>query len=464
MALSRAGGGIRAGAADQRRLVAVSAGPRSACGRRHRPPAPISSPLVKASQWRGRRKPASPPIEVRTPSISLARPFQGVTWSPAHHGEAPWLFLADVWLEAITCAQARSSRSAAACCFGGRRRGVPPHRPGRDVARALAERRTGDSRAVWQTFWFFAATLAWSLSAWYWARVMLRLRLPGVPAPSIRRCRACAPGRRACSASPPRRASRSPSTAPRSATTRTSTATCRRHAALLRLVVGGRRRCAPGRRIDPALAVQAACGETGNLRGARVPRPRPADHAGCWRRRSAAAVVFFVRLRPRRRCRAAPATRPRPRSSLIAAAGWTAVASTLDFIGMRLHGAGLLRRCSRWRSSSASGTTTTRCARSRAARPQARQDLRASLETWLAPSRRSSSDPNARVPLYLVNAEGGGIRAAYWTVTVLGEIQKRHPAFAEHLYSLVRRLGRQPRRVGVRRACSRRRARSSRST
>src|SRR5262245_25887033 len=51
---------------------------------------------------------------------------------------------------------------------------------GEDVARALAERRT-DERFSTQGFWFFAASLAWSLSAWYWARVMLTLKLPGVP-------------------------------------------------------------------------------------------------------------------------------------------------------------------------------------------------------------------------------------------------------------------------------------------
>ena len=51
---------------------------------------------------------------------------------------------------------------------------------GEDVARALAERRSAE--ASWQPFWFFAASLGWSLSAWYWARVMLMLKLPGVPA------------------------------------------------------------------------------------------------------------------------------------------------------------------------------------------------------------------------------------------------------------------------------------------
>jgi len=50
---------------------------------------------------------------------------------------------------------------------------------GEDVARALAERRTNDAISS-QAFWFFAAVLAWSVSAWYWARTMLSLRLPGM--------------------------------------------------------------------------------------------------------------------------------------------------------------------------------------------------------------------------------------------------------------------------------------------
>ena len=56
---------------------------------------------------------------------------------------------------------------------------------GEDVARALAERRSTDPYS-WQVFWFFTASLAWSLSAWYWARVMLSLKLPGVPEPDPR--------------------------------------------------------------------------------------------------------------------------------------------------------------------------------------------------------------------------------------------------------------------------------------
>ena len=71
-----------------------------------------------------------------------------------------------------------------------------------------------------------------------------------------------------------------------------------------------------------------------------------------------------------------------------------------------------------------------------AAQRSDRPDLRAQLDDWLSRHAAKLKDPKARVPLYVVNAEGGGIRAAYWTVTVLGEIQNQHPAFAEHLFSL----------------------------
>ena len=51
---------------------------------------------------------------------------------------------------------------------------------GQDVVRALAERQTGENEK-WQRILFFAGVLAWSVYAWYWARVMLRLAFPGVP-------------------------------------------------------------------------------------------------------------------------------------------------------------------------------------------------------------------------------------------------------------------------------------------
>ena len=39
-------------------------------------------------------------------------------------------------------------------------------------------------------------------------------------------------------------------------------------------------------------------------------------------------------------------------------------------------------------------------------------------------------------PLFIVTAEGGGIRAAYWTAAVLGSIQDAEPGFADHVFAI----------------------------
>ena len=39
-------------------------------------------------------------------------------------------------------------------------------------------------------------------------------------------------------------------------------------------------------------------------------------------------------------------------------------------------------------------------------------------------------------PLFIVTTEGGGIRAAYWTATVLGALQEKDPAFASHVFAI----------------------------
>jgi predicted acylesterase/phospholipase RssA len=39
-------------------------------------------------------------------------------------------------------------------------------------------------------------------------------------------------------------------------------------------------------------------------------------------------------------------------------------------------------------------------------------------------------------PLFIVTAEGGGIRAAYWTSIVLGSLQDKDPSFADHVFAI----------------------------
>jgi hypothetical protein len=40
------------------------------------------------------------------------------------------------------------------------------------------------------------------------------------------------------------------------------------------------------------------------------------------------------------------------------------------------------------------------------------------------------------MPVFVVAAEGGGIRAAYWTANVLGALQDNNPEFANHIYAM----------------------------
>lgn len=54
--------------------------------------------------------------------------------------------------------------------------------------------------------------------------------------------------------------------------------------------------------------------------------------------------------------------------------------------------------------------------------------IRESFRIW---SRGIEGDP-----VFLVAAEGGGIRAAYWTAIALAEIQDRNPAFARHVFAI----------------------------
>ncbi len=312
---------------------------------------------------------------------------------------------------------------------------------GEDVARALAERRSGERLAVPQTFWFFAATLAWALSAWYWARAMLYVGFPGTPTdPRFQPLRTWTPRLLGFIATLGvaaafYRAARgyAPSEHPdvvellrfygfwtvAGAFAFLLAVTLRRRAArfvyskvkleLLNLP-------AAGEMPQAALGFRDLGRATRNLLVAAL---------------AASGVVFGVMS-------AAPQWAAPAMGSaaivLLAAASWIAVASTLDFAGMRLRVpvfTGLVAVAivfSLWNDNHAVRTLAD-------AQPASRADLRERLDAWLV-RHAARLRAGERIPLYLVNAEGGGIRAAYWTVTVLGEIHNRQPRFAEHLFSL----------------------------
>src|SRR5262249_17371418 len=57
--------------------------------------------------------------------------------------------------------------------------------------------------------------------------------------------------------------------------------------------------------------------------------------------------------------------------------------------------------------------------------------LKDALEAWHNHFPPNPNAPPASRPLFIVTAEGGGIRAAYWTAAVLGSIQDAEPSFAD---------------------------------
>jgi len=64
-----------------------------------------------------------------------------------------------------------------------------------------------------------------------------------------------------------------------------------------------------------------------------------------------------------------------------------------------------------------------------------RDNLEAALSKWHDQISKKYSD-RTQHPLFIVTAEGGGIRAAYWTSIVLGSLQDKDPSFADHVFAI----------------------------
>ncbi|MGD2119729.1 MAG: hypothetical protein PVG66_15330 [Chromatiales bacterium] len=128
-----------------------------------------------------------------------------------------------------------------------------------------------------------------------------------------------------------------------------------------------------------------------------------------------------------------------PNLLLIAAANWVFIGSILVFYGERFRFPVFLALLllalifSTWNDNHAMRTTG-----------EMKQDTRVAIDqhfnNWLTPRLvKWRSDPTTAgkpYPLFLVAAEGGGIRAAYWTANVLGALQDANPEFADHVYAM----------------------------
>jgi hypothetical protein len=67
-----------------------------------------------------------------------------------------------------------------------------------------------------------------------------------------------------------------------------------------------------------------------------------------------------------------------------------------------------------------------------------RPGLADAFATWARPRLEEwqKDHGDAKMPVFLVAAEGGGVRAAYWTAVMLGRLQDRHPTFARQTFGI----------------------------
>ncbi len=63
-----------------------------------------------------------------------------------------------------------------------------------------------------------------------------------------------------------------------------------------------------------------------------------------------------------------------------------------------------------------------------------RQSLNEHFSNWL--DQRIESVASDTVPIILIAAEGGGIRSAYWTASVLGDLEARQPGISDNIYAI----------------------------
>jgi hypothetical protein len=69
--------------------------------------------------------------------------------------------------------------------------------------------------------------------------------------------------------------------------------------------------------------------------------------------------------------------------------------------------------------------------------PFVRQDLSEQVDRWLAERKRDGEIKGKNLYyMYVVAAAGGGIRAAYWTASVLGKLQDDNPKFANRVFAI----------------------------
>jgi hypothetical protein len=326
---------------------------------------------------------------------------------------------------------------------------------GRDVLRGLAEKQVGGA-SVWAAFWFFFAAFVWAFGAWYWSRIMLYLRFDGGPklreTKNLKKVRVWTPriiGLVAAATIPLALFLATAGYLPGAAT-----GARLQHYAFFSLLGAGafwvfavkrraaarwasrtlQRRAARANSVRNRLAMQLAVDDAMKERYGRLTlRELPPLAQGIL----AITVVGELALLalfltgPERVAPVFGAAAV----VLLAFSGWIVLGSFALYLGNRLQ-VPVLSLLIIW-AVACSFFNDNHAVRTLAATGHAqdpRPDLEGTLSAWLEDV--GTHAPAGRIPLYIVAADGGGIRAAYWTATVLSRLQDENPHFADHLFAV----------------------------
>ncbi len=326
---------------------------------------------------------------------------------------------------------------------------------GQDLLRGLAER-TADKEGNYLRFFFILSALFWTFSAWYWSSVMLRLKLPGVPEnqPEFHKIRVKIPrylgfAALLCLAAALFRASFGYENSNDQARI-----FLRYYSlwgflgALFFLFIISKRRSWMNEaykelqkkslmqyrialplvgllNITPSEEIKYGISSVGNL-----PRSMKAVIVTTLILDFLLFLCFWL---------APQQTAPLLGSAailLFATTGWIAGGSLLDFVGMKLR-IPLISVLfilsivfSAWNDNH-----VVRTLPSDPVSLDKRLTIDQALMGWLDHQLQRPS-PSGYYPLFIVAAEGGGIRAAYWTAGVLSRITDDIPSFPDQLFAL----------------------------
>ena len=68
--------------------------------------------------------------------------------------------------------------------------------------------------------------------------------------------------------------------------------------------------------------------------------------------------------------------------------------------------------------------------------PVARKSVRTHMYEWLEKRSEQLTTTDTIIPVFIVSAEGGGIRAAYWTASVLSYLEDEYPGFGTEVFAI----------------------------